>query len=52
MPQEWIRALPFRLGSAGARVTDVRPPQLVALLHDWSDRFARSYGDDPAGVAE
>jgi predicted DNA-binding transcriptional regulator YafY len=30
------------LGSAGAEVTDVRPPQLAAVLRDWSDRFARA----------
>lgn len=30
------------LGSAGAEVSDVQPPQLVAELRDWSDRFARA----------
>jgi len=30
------------LGSAAAEVTGVRPPQLVALLRDWSDRFDRA----------
>lgn len=39
---EWAA---MALGSAGAEVSDVGPPQLVALLKDWSDRFAR------AGVA-
>ena len=30
------------LGSAGADLSEVQPPQLVALLRDWSDRFARA----------
>ena len=29
------------LGVAGAEVSEVRPPALVALLHEWSERFAR-----------
>lgn len=32
------------LGSAGVEVSDVGPPELVALLHTWSARFARASG--------
>lgn len=36
------------LGSAGAEVTDIHPPPLVAVLRDWSDRFARAADLAPA----
>jgi predicted DNA-binding transcriptional regulator YafY len=32
------------LGTTGAEVTDVSPPELVELLHDWAARFARATG--------
>ena len=34
------------LGSAGTEISNVHPPELVAVLRDWSDRFARAA--DPA----
>jgi predicted DNA-binding transcriptional regulator YafY len=30
------------LGQVGVEVSHVGPPELVALLHDWSERFARA----------
>lgn len=35
------------LGSTGAEISEVQPPQLVALLRDWSDRFARATQNAP-----
>ena len=39
---EWAA---MALGSTGVEATDVAPPQLVALLRDWSERFARAADD-------
>jgi hypothetical protein len=30
------------LGTGGAELSDVGPPELVAVLRDWSERFARA----------
>ncbi len=35
------------LGSLGAEFTVVRPPELRAYLHEWSERFARATGEAP-----
>ena len=41
MSTESLEWAALALGSARAELTEVQPPELVALLHDWSDRFAR-----------
>ena len=38
------------LGTVAVEVSDVRPPQLVTLLRDWSARFARAGADLPRGA--
>ncbi len=38
---EWAA---MALGSVGVELADVRPPELVTLLVDWSERFARAAG--------
>lgn len=51
MSTESLQWAAMALGSAGAEVTDVGPPQLVAVLRDWSDRFARA-ADSPRSIAD
>ena len=46
---EWAALV---LGSTGVELSDVTPPELVALLDDWSQRFARACGAPRPGAGQ
>lgn len=52
MPTESLEWAALALGSAGVELSDVTPPELVALLDEWSQRFARACGAPRPGAGQ